>query len=304
MSRILRVGMIQMPVDKSKEANISYLTKAIEEMMEQYTRPEIIIAGEFNLSFEAETIPGPISDHFCKLAKKYGIYMLPGSYPEKHSELKENEYYNAAPIINPEGEIIEIYRKMFPYYPMEESRPGKNYVVFDMPEKNTKIGVQICYDVYFPEVSRNEALMGAEVLVKLTMDMQPLLKPYRYFPVVRAVENQAYFISVNDVGNIMGCTLYGHSMVADPNGNILFEADGVPNNVVFPIDLDVVSVSREYGTLLMDQTMKHLASINPPQPFSKNFSDAPLYKNLGAPSDTTDSFIKKIADIGICKNKM
>ena len=302
MSRILRVGIVQMPVTKKREVNIAYLKNAIEEMMQQFTRPEIVISGEFNLAFDPEPIPGPISDEFCELARKYKVYLIPGTYPEKAPQLREGECYNSAPIINPDGEIVDVYRKMFPYYPVEPStKPGDRYVVFDMPEKNTKIGVQICWDIDFPEVSRAETLMGAEVLIKLSMDMLPFVETECHFPVVRAVENQAYFISVNDVGNIMGFTMYGHSMIVDPSGKILFEADGNPNICVYPIDLDVVSTSREYGTLLMNQTLKHLAMINPPQPYANRIQEAPLFKTLSGPRNTTGEFLEKIKEIGIGK---
>ena len=62
-------------------------------------------------------------------------------------------------------------------------------MVFDIPEKKTKVGVQICYDLNFPEISRNETLMGAEVLVKLTMDPQELYKLNEHYHYVRALEN-------------------------------------------------------------------------------------------------------------------
>ena len=85
-------------------------------------------------------------------------------------ELPGGQFYNAAPIFGPDGRLIDVYRKMAPYRPAEPAVPGRRYVVFDIPEKQTKVGVQICYDLNFPEISRNETLMGAEVLVKLTMD--------------------------------------------------------------------------------------------------------------------------------------
>jgi len=125
MSRILRVGIVQMPVTNKKEVNIAYLKNAIENMMQQFIRPEIVISGESNLTFDAEPIPGPISDEFCELARKYKAYLIPGTYPEKAAQLKEGEYYNSAPIINLDGEIVDVYRKMFPYYSLEAStKPG------------------------------------------------------------------------------------------------------------------------------------------------------------------------------------
>ena len=65
------------------------------------------------------------------------------------------------------------------------AEPGREYMVFDIPEKKTKVGVQICYDLNFPEISRNETLMGAEVLVKLTMDLQELYKLNEHYHYLR-----------------------------------------------------------------------------------------------------------------------
>lgn len=58
-------------------------------------------------------------------------------------------------------------------------------MVFDIPEKKTKVGVQICYDLNFPEISRNETLMGTEVLVKLMMDPQELYKLNEHYHYLR-----------------------------------------------------------------------------------------------------------------------
>ena len=86
-------------------------------------------------------------------------------------------------------------------------------MVFDIPEKKTKVGVQICYDLNFPEISRNEALMGAEVLVKLTMDPQELYKLNEHYHYVRALENQAYLVCTNGTGFFGSHQLYGHSQI-------------------------------------------------------------------------------------------
>ena len=108
------------------------------------------------------------------------------------------------------------------------AEPGREYMVFDIPEKKTKVGVQICYDLNFPEISRNETLMGAEVLVKLTMDPQELYKLNEHYHYVRALENQAYLVCTNGTGFFGSHHLYGHSQIISPEGHCIWEAGETP----------------------------------------------------------------------------
>ena len=198
--------------------------------MNSYHRPEMIVGVEGGIGyFPSETIPGHTTERLCAIAKKYGIYFLPGTMHEKSTELPGDMFYNSAPIINPLGEIIAVYRKMAPWAPAEsQCALGKEYVVFDMPEKATKIGVLICYDSNFPEIARNLTLLGAEVLVKLTMDPEELYYVNKYVHYTRALENQAYFISTNGSGFFRSLSLYGSSQIINPEGQLLWEALRLP----------------------------------------------------------------------------
>ena len=248
MGRFLNVGVIQMPVSHDTSENLQYIEDSVASLMAGFRRPELIVGVESISSFTPEPIPGSITEYFGKMAKKYGIYLIPGTICEKSDDLPEGKYYNTAPIFNPKGELIDYYRKMVPWRPVEDMvEPGKRYVVFDIPEKQTKIGVQICYDLNFPEISRNETLMGAEVLVKLTLDPQELYLLNRPIHFARALENQAFLVSTNGVGFHHSAHLYGHSMVIDPEGNLLWEAGETKSAAVITLDLDSVSRCREIG---------------------------------------------------------
>lgn len=302
MSRILNVGVIQMPVAMDTEVNLDYISNMVDEMMRNFHRPELVIGVEYGSGFAPQTIPGPATNFFCEIAKKYGIYFIPCSIAETHSNLPEGKTYNSAPVINPKGEIIAVYRKMCPFYPVEENVvPGSEYVVFDIPEKDTKVGVMICYDAYFPEIPRNLTLMGAEVLVKITLDQEPLYQGYKSMCATRAIENQVYFICTNAVGISNGSTWYGHSSVIDPEARVLWEAGKTPEICTVTLDLDIVRKVREYGAFHLDQTIKHLAYFNLPMPFANKIGDAPLFQKLSPPANTLAEYEAKIEHLVLPK---
>lgn len=164
----MNIGIIQMPVSTNVQNNLLCLEDALDALMLNPRKPDLVIGCESVAADIGESIPGPQSDKWATMAKKYNIYFIPGSIGEWDQHLsKEGPFYNTAPVYGPDGTLITKYRKMAPYRPLEDGIPGKEYCVFSIPEKNTCIGLQICYDLNFPEISRNETLMGAEVLVKI-----------------------------------------------------------------------------------------------------------------------------------------
>ena len=162
-------------------------------------------------------------------------------------ELDGDKLYNTSLVISPEGEIAAKYRKMFPWLPYEAgTTPGDQFCVFDIPNVG-RFGLCICYDMWFPEVSRQLAWMGAEVII------QPTLTPTsdRELELVMArangLFNQCYFVSINGIGEWGG----GRSTIIDPDGRILQEASTNQTFITELIDLDHTARTREYGTLEM-----------------------------------------------------
>ncbi len=198
----------------------------------------------------AQPIPGPLSDRLCALARQNGIWLVPGSMYEQDGD----KLYNTAIVISPRGDIVAKYRKMFPWLPYESgTAEGDQFCVFDIPEVG-RFGLCICYDMWFPEVSRTLAWMGAEVI------LQPTLTPTsdRELELImcraNALFNQCYFISVNGIGSWGG----GRSTMIDPDGRVLQEAAANQTFLTEIIDLDHVTRTREYGTLGLAQTLKQL----------------------------------------------
>jgi len=292
MGRYLNVGVIQMPITTNTQENLAFLEDAVERVMGNPRKPDLVVGCEFTAMDIGEPIPGPQSDRWADMAKKHGVYFIPGSMGEWDKELqKKGPYYNTAPIYGPDGRLVEKYRKMAPYRPLENSIPGNAYCVFDMPEIPGRIGLQICYDLNFPEISRNETLLGAEVLVKITLDPSELYHINRPLHFARAIENQSYLVSTNGTGPFMGNQTYGHSMVVDPEGKLVWEAGETPCNAVVTLDLDQVSRVRKYGSVYMDHYLQHLRDYNFPMPFAHKMDEAPVFENIPSTAENIPQYV-------------
>lgn len=132
----------------------------------------------------AEPIPGPTTEYFGQLAKKHNLYIVV-SLNERDGHL----VYNAAVLLGPDGGLVGKYRKVcLPRGEIEEGvAPGKDYPVFDTGFG--KVGMMICYDGFFPEVARELANRGAEVIAWPVWGCNPLLAR------ARACENHVYLVS-------------------------------------------------------------------------------------------------------------
>lgn len=301
LNRYFNVGIIQQSIAYDTAENLKYIAEKVDAMMSGCHKPEMIVGVEGGIGYYTpQTIPGPITDYLCSIAKKYGIYFIPGTMYEEHPDCPEGMYYNSAPVINPQGEIIAVYRKMAPWRPTEAyTHPGREYVVFDVPEKDTKVGLMICYDSNYPEIARNLTLMGAEVIIKVTQDPEELYYLNKPVHLTRALENQTYFISVNTCGKFGNFSLYGNSMFVSPEGKILWEAGREESFYTMTLDLDIVRKSREYGTLFMDHYLKHLREYDFPNPFSGAIADAPVYRNLSPAPKNVAEYDSKVKEVGL-----
>ena len=298
MGRFLNVGVIQMPCSEDTAVNLKWIEEKTDMLMQDPHKPDLVVGVECMEAFTPDTIPGAMTDFFASIAKKHHIYFIPGTMYEIDPELPEGRFYNTAPIFNPDGELIGKYRKMAPWQPGEDlAEPGNEYMVFDIPEKKTKVGVQICYDLNFPEISRNETLMGAEVLVKLTMDPQELYKLNEHYHYVRALENQAYLVCTNGTGFFGSHHLYGHSQIISPEGHCIWEAGETPTICTMTLDLDLVARCRKYGTNFQDHYLRHLFEYNFPMPYADDFKKAPLYKEIGEGPRNVAEYDENIKDV-------
>ncbi len=132
----------------------------------------------------AEPVPGPSTDYFGTLAKEHNLYLVVGLL-ERDGPL----VYNVAALIGPDGKFIGKYRKVaLPRGEIEGGiHPGSEYPIFET--RFGKVGMMVCYDGFFPEVARQLAMRGAEVIAWPVWGCNPLLAS------ARAVENHVYLVS-------------------------------------------------------------------------------------------------------------
>jgi len=207
---------------------------------------ELAVHGFF-LS-KAEPMPGPTENAFRDMARRHGIWLLPGSMYEK----REGKIFNTAPVINPDGDVVGRYSKMFPFSPYEEGvASGDSFLAFDVPNVG-KFGVSICYDIWFPETTRTLAAKGVEVLLHPTMtntiDRNVELAIVR----ASAAQNQMYIFDINGLGDCGN----GHSIICGPEGYVIHQAGSGSELIPIEINLDRVRFTRKEGIMGLGQPLK------------------------------------------------
>jgi predicted amidohydrolase len=132
----------------------------------------------------AETVPGPITSRLGDMARKYGLYIVAGT-PEREGHL----LYNTAVLMGPDGNLVGKYHKMV--LTAGEARdgvtPGDDYPVF--VTRFGKVGMMICYDLFFPEVARQLAIRGADIIAVPIWGGDPLLAQ------TRAIDNRVFLVT-------------------------------------------------------------------------------------------------------------
>jgi len=232
--------------------NIVAMKQRLDALMHIYPWVRMVIFSElapFGPGHEfAQALPGPAEKQFQEMAIQHGIWLLPGSMFEKRDGL----LFNTAPVIDPQGQVITRYTKMFPFYPYEEGvSAGSEFCVFDVPEVG-RFGVSICYDIWFPETSRTLAAMGAEVL------LHPVMTGYidRDIDILMAraaaAANQCYVFDING----LGAGGIGQSCVLDPSARVLHQAGEHEEYIPIEIDLDQVRRQRTRGIRNLGQPLK------------------------------------------------
>lgn len=244
------IAGIQMPI--INHSNVESMRQRLDLLMYLYPWVQMVVYSElapFGPSLHhAQKLPGATEEEFQAMAVKHKLWLVPGSLFERH----DGRIFNTSPVINPDGEVIARYRKMFPFRPFEEGvTPGEEFVVFDVPEAG-RFGVSICYDIWFPETTRTLTAMGAEVILHPvlthTIDRDVDLNIAR----ASAAMFQCYVFDIN--GLLAGGN--GQSAVIDPSGRTLHQSSVNEELIPIEIDFDQVRRQRRHGMRALGQPLK------------------------------------------------
>lgn len=215
----------------NKQANIQkieeYVAKAKQQGAALVIFPELSLTG-YTIRDElfelAEKIPGPSTNAIEKIAKKHEAHIVFGM-PELSGKTQAT-IYNTAVLVGPKGYIGK-YRKMhLPTHSVfEEKRYFRTgYKAGTFETDIGKIGLIVCYDIFFPEVCRLTRLEGAQMIVCISASPAIRKTFFETLTVARAIENAVFLAYVNLVGIEDGLQFWGGSRLIAPNGKIIVKA--------------------------------------------------------------------------------
>ena len=279
--RTFRVGLVQQSVTASLSETKEKLAANIKVcatngaqlvvLQELHNTPYFCQVEDVNNFDLAETIPGPSTDFFGKLAKKLGIVLVTSLFEKRAPGL----YHNTAVVFDRDGSIAGKYRKMHipddpAYYEKFYFTPGD--LGFKPIETSLgKLGLMVCWDQWYPEGARLMALNGAELLIFPTAigwectdapdEKQRQLDAWQVIMRGHAVANGIPVIAVNRVGHepdpsgqTNGILFWGSSFVAGPQGEFLAIATtDKDENLVVNVDVERSEQVRRWWPFLRDR---------------------------------------------------
>ena len=218
-------------------------------------------------------------DKLKELAKELDVWLIPGSFYEE----TEEGTFNTTPVIDNKGDLVTKCRKLYPFLPYETGVAAGNEVcVFEIPGSG-KVGIHICYDLWFPETSRALALKGAEVILHPSLTDTCDRDVERAMVKATAAQQQCYYIDVN-AGGEQGV---GLSLIAGPDGEILHDALAGEEFMLVEVDFDRVRRCRKRGLKGLGQPIK-------------SYRDDPK-RHLSEVSDT--DYLNKLGDLEVAKKE-
>jgi len=277
----MKTGIIQQSNTENRTANIAKLEQNIRFCAAQGA--ELIIMQELHNGLYfcqtedpdvfdlAETIPGPSTESFGKLAKELGVVLVLSLFEKRTAGL----YHNTAVVIEKDGTIAGKYRKMHipddpAYYEKFYFTPGD--LGFEAIQTSVgKLGVMVCWDQWYPEAARLMSMTGADMLIYPTAigwestdnpeEKQRQLNAWQITQQAHAVANGIHLVACNRTGyesdpsNVTnGIHFWGNSFVAGPQGEILAQASNDrEENIIVDIDMKRSETVRRMWPFFRDR---------------------------------------------------
>lgn len=232
------------------EALESLCRLAVEAKVDLLALPELAFTG-YNI-FErldslAETIDGPIVMEVARLARQYNLHVLFGLAERRAS----GKLSNVAIFIDDNGRRLATYDKRYLWDRENEFfTAGKKSCVVDT--RFGKLGLMICYDNEFPEVARELAQAGAQIILSPTANMLPNAERHVLQIRARAMDNQCFVACINRSGIEDNLHYCGNSIVAGPDGEVLGRLGLTAGTLIVDIDLARIDESLTHQDYLKD----------------------------------------------------
>ena len=285
----MKIGLIQQPSNRSLEDNIALLKANVADvavrgaelvvLQELHNSPYFCRTEDVSQFDLAEPIPGPSTTWLGELARQYGVVIVASLFERRAPGL----YHNTAVVMERDGSIAGRQRKMHipddpGYYEKFYFTPGDEGFC-PIPTSVGKLGVQVCWDQWYPEGARLMALQGAEILIYPTAigydandtpdEQQRQRRAWQLVQRGHAVANGLHLVAVNRVGTEpYGSTdgdsirFWGTSFVCGPQGELLAEApEDEAANIVVDIDLLRSEQVRRWWPFLRDRRIEAYADI-------------------------------------------
>ena len=259
----IKIAAIQMSTVADKMENVRTVKTYLEKIKDE--NPDFVILPEmFCCPYQTENFPiyaekegGPVWQQLSGYAKQYGIYLIGGSMPEKDAE---GNVYNTSYIFDREGKQIGKHRKVHLFdidvkggQTFKESdtlTAGDSDTVFDT--EFGKMGVMLCFDIRFPELSRVMVNDGARIVfVPAAFNMTTGPAHWELSFRTRALDNQIYMVGCAPARDVSaGYISWGHSIVTDPWGRVTGMLDENEGILLAELDMDYEEQVREELPLL------------------------------------------------------
>ncbi|HWO78364.1 MAG TPA: carbon-nitrogen family hydrolase [Bacillus sp. (in: firmicutes)] len=253
----MKIGCIQMDIAYGKpEINFSrveqWVSKGAKDGHEVLLLPELWNTGyDLTRLDEIADQEAQKSIEFLKgLAMKWNVHLVAGSVANQ----TEDGVKNTLLVINKSGELIKRYSKLHLFKLMDEhlhltaGREDGHFEIEGLPAAGF-----ICYDIRFPEWIRKHVVEGAHVLFVVAEWPLPRIQHWKNLLVARAIENQAFVVACNRVGEDPANTFGGHSLIIDPWGEILSEGGTDEEIVSADVDFSVIEDIRKRIPIFEDR---------------------------------------------------